>query len=168
VLTGQIVIENGMNRIGICRSRIAMRDAKKIEALATKLHKRTSILTDDEVAVVTRETSRALGPEFSEIIKSYGLVMSDTVRWDSLRARCEEEREKRGLSLRDISSDLKIPQYRLRAIERGSLPYLKPEFAHRYFRYLGIEPWVRRWARGNAEIAKRSGITPFPRRKGNH
>ena len=141
-----------------------MRDPKKIEALATKLHKRTSILTDDEVALVTQEISRALGPESSEIIKSCGLVMSDTVRWGSLRARCEEEREKRGLSLKDISSDLKIPQYRLRAIEQGTLREMKAELAHRYFRYLGIESWVKRWARGNAELARRSGITPFPRR----
>jgi hypothetical protein len=141
-----------------------MRDPKKIKAFARKLRKRTSILTDAEVAFLTQEISRALGPGVSEIAKSYGLRTSDTVRWGSLRARCEEEREKRGLSLKDISSELKIPQYRLRAIEDGSLRYLKPEFAHRYFHYLGIESWVKRWARGNAELARRSGITPFPRR----
>jgi ribosome-binding protein aMBF1 (putative translation factor) len=144
-----------------------MQDLKKIETLAKKLHKRTSILTDDEVAFVTQELGRALGPESSEIIKSYGLVMSDTVRWGSLRARCEEEREKRGLSLKDISSTLKIPQYRLRAIEQGTLREMKAEFAHRYFRHLGIESWAKRWARGNADLARRSGIAPFPRRSSN-
>jgi len=144
-----------------------MKDPKKIKALARKLRKRTSILTDDEVDFITQEVRLALGPETAEIIESHGRVMSDTVRWSSLRARCEEEREKRGLTLKDISLDLKIPQYRLRAIEQGTLREIKSHFAHRYFNYLGIETWVRRWARANAELASRSGISPFPGRSGN-
>ena len=144
-----------------------MKDPKKIETLARKLRRRTGILKDDEVAFITQETSLALGAELSEIIESYGLVMSDTVRWSSLQARCEEEREKRGLTLKDVSLDLKIPQYRLRAIEHGTLREIKPEFAHCYFDYLGIGSWVRRWARANAELARRSGVLPFPRRSSN-
>ena len=131
------------------------------------MRRKTSILTDEEVAFITQEMSLALGPETLEVVESLGLVMSDTVRWGSLRARCEEEREKRRLTLKDISLVLKIPQYRLRAIEQGTLREIKPELAHRYFHYLAIESWVKRWARGNAELARRSGIKPFPRRSGN-
>jgi len=144
-----------------------MKDPKKIEALARKLRRRASILTDDEVDFMIQEMRLALGPEMVEIMESHGLVMGDTVRWGSLRARCEEEREKRGLTLKDISLDLKIPQYRLRAIEEGTFREINPDFAHRYFNYLGIQSWVKRWARGNAELARRSGISPFPGRSGS-
>ena len=141
-----------------------MKDRKKIEAMARKLRRKTSILTDEEVALITGEMCLALGPGTVEVVEGLGLVMSDTVRWSSLQARCEEEREKRGLTLKDISSDLKIPQYRLRAIEKGALREIRPEFAHRYFQYLGIGSWVKRWARCNAELAGRSGLQSFLRR----
>jgi hypothetical protein len=144
-----------------------MKNVKKIEAMARKLREKTSILTDEEVALIEQELCLALGPDTLELVESLGLVVGDTVRWGSLRARCEEERETRGLTLKDISSDLKIPQYRLRAIEQGTLRELKTQFAHRYFHYLGIESWVKRWARANAELARRSGILPFPSRSGD-
>ena len=131
--------------------------------LAKKLRKKTSILSDAEVKIVTREIRRILGREFFARIKGSHVRMGDTVRWSSLRARCEEAREKRGVTLKEVSSELKIPQYRLRAVEQGSFSELKPEFVHRYFQYLGIESWVTRWARGNADLARRSGIRPLPR-----
>jgi hypothetical protein len=55
---------------------------------------------------------------------------------------------------------LKVPRYRLAAIEAGTRGELKPEIARRYFRFLGIEPWVRRWSRANLQLARRVGIVP--------
>jgi hypothetical protein len=144
-----------------------MDDTKKTEALARKCRKRTSILNDEEVEFLMNEISLALGEKTMGVVRSLGLVPSDGVRWGSLQARCEEERERRGLSLKDVSRELKIPQYRLRAIEGGRLKELRPNLAHRYFRYLGIDSWVRRWSRANDELARRSGIKPFPRSRGD-
>ena len=141
-----------------------MNNSNELNKLRKKLSRKTRILTDTEVELVTGEMQRFLGPELVAITSSYGLSMQDVVRWGSLHARCEEERSIKGLTVKDISSELKIPQYRLRAIEEGSLGTLKPDFAHRYFRYLGIESWVKRWARGNSELASRAGIIPFPKR----
>jgi hypothetical protein len=113
---------------------------------------------------MVKHMQKALGSEFLEAASRYDIRLEDGVRWGSLQARCEEEREKRGLSLKAVSLDLNIPQYRIQAIEKGSLRYVRPDFAHRYFRYLQIESWVTRWARMNVSLARRAGLTPFPKR----
>jgi len=51
-----------------------------------------------------------------------------------------------------------IPQYRLRAIESGYLPEIRPDLARRYFRVLEIEDWVARWCKANRELATRAGL----------
>jgi hypothetical protein len=84
----------------------------------------------------------------------------DTVRWSAVHARCGEERKKRGFSIKDASAQLKIPQYRLNAIERGLFRKFEPEMAQRYFRFLGFEPWLKRWAKANPELAGRAGVIP--------
>lgn len=53
---------------------------------------------------------------------------------------------------------LKVPRYRLEAVEAGRLGELTPEIAHRYFIFLGIESWVKRWLRANPGLARRAGL----------
>jgi transcriptional regulator with XRE-family HTH domain len=75
-----------------------------------------------------------------------------------LADRAKQTRASRGLSIKDVSTQLKIPRYRLTAIEEGRLSEVKPEIALRYFQFLGIESWVKRWSRANLVLAKRVGI----------
>ena len=63
-------------------------------------------------------------------------------------------------TIRDVAVALKVPQYRLQAIEKGALRELKPTIARRYFQFLGIESWVKRWSRVNRELARHAGIVP--------
>jgi hypothetical protein len=83
-------------------------------------------------------------------------------------ARCREARGVRGI--RDVSVALRIPLYRLRAIESGHLRDVRADLARRYFRLLGIESWVARWCRANRDLATRVGLLdpanqrPSPRR----
>jgi hypothetical protein len=130
--------------------------------LAKKLRRKTSILTDDEVEVAAHHVRRLLGEVVGSELDFSSNRTEDTVRWSSLRARCEQERQKRKLGFKEISSQLKIPQYRLRSVEDGRLGEFNPDIAHEYFKFLGIEPWVKRWARANGDLAKRTGIIPFP------
>ncbi len=85
----------------------------------------------------------------------------DVIRWHSLGARCKDARGARGL--RDAAVASGIPQYRIRAIENGHRSEIRPDIAHRYFRFLDIEDWVARWCRANRELATRTGlIDPEP------
>ena len=133
-------------------------------ALAKKLRKQTSLLTDEEVAFAARMTLKMLKESFGDNPYFNAQSMERIIRWSSLRARCEREREKRSLSLKDVSERLKIPQYRLRAIESGKLAAFEPEMAREYFRFLGIDRWIDRWRRANRDLAKYAGLGPLAER----
>ncbi len=122
-----------------------------------------SIFTDAEVQLLAGEVRRLFGSAFAEVFPGSRRRVEDIVRWESLKTRCEQARAARGMSLRDVALALKVPKYRLAAIEAGTLGELKPDVARRYFRLLGIEPWVKRWSRFNRDLARRAGIVPNAR-----
>ncbi|RPI52857.1 MAG: hypothetical protein EHM55_15455 [Acidobacteria bacterium] len=103
-----------------------------------------------EIRLVEREVRRVLIASCPGV-EAYLDRSEDTIRWHPLGARCAEARGTRGI--REISVALGIPQYRLRAIERGHIRESRPDLARRYFHFLGIEAWVARWCRANSELA---------------
>lgn len=119
-------------------------------------------LASDPCAILNTAEIRLLDREVRGVIASYpGLEAhldrsEDPIRWHALGARCAAARGARGI--RDVSVALRIPQYRLWAIERGHLSEVRPDLARRYFRFLGIEAWVARWRRANPELARRAGL----------
>ncbi len=134
-------------------------DKNDIQAsIKKKLRRKTSLLTDEEVDFVTGMMLEVFDDSFGENPFITAESIEKTVRWSPLRVRCEREREKSGLSLKDAAKQLKIPQYRLKAIENGELRSFDPEMARKYFRFLGIERWVARWRKANRELAERAGF----------
>ncbi|MFQ5906699.1 MAG: helix-turn-helix domain-containing protein [bacterium] len=134
-------------------------DKTDIQAsLVKKLRRKTSILSDAEVAAAVGLIRSQLKASFGDIVDLSDGRIEDMIRWSALGARCEHERDKRGLSVRDISLRLKIPQYRLKAIESGILGKFEPEMARQYFRFLGIQAWLTRWGKANRELARRAGV----------
>ena len=132
-----------------------------------------AILDTSEIRLLDREVRRVLISSFPGV-ETYLDRSEDTIRWHALGARCAEARGAR--EIREVSVALGIPQYRLRAIERGLRREIRPDLARRYFHFLGIEAWVARWCRANRELARRVGLlddTPQRRhaprtRKGRH
>ncbi|HLC41989.1 MAG TPA: helix-turn-helix domain-containing protein [Methylomirabilota bacterium] len=106
------------------------------------------------------EARRVFGPELADLLDTSRVKFEDVIRWSSLGARCQRARADRGVTIRDVAIALKVPQYRLQAIEKGALRELKTTIARRYFQFLGIESWVRRWSRANRELARRAGMVP--------
>lgn len=133
---------------------------KILASLERKSRRPASLLTDAEVAFMADAVREMLGASFGEdAVALLGVEGSqDLIRWSSLKARCEEERERRGLTIRDVALELKIPQYRLRAVEEGSVQEFEPGMAQRYFEFLGITAWVKRWMSANRELAERVGL----------
>jgi hypothetical protein len=123
-----------------------------------------AMLNTSEIRLLDREVRRLLIASFPGV-ETYLDGSEDTIRWHALGARCAQARGARGI--RDVSVALGIPQYRLRAIERGHLREIRPDLARRYFHFLGIEAWLARWCRANRDFARRVGLldeTPQRRR----
>lgn len=131
----------------------------QIKRLRKKLVNRTSILSDKDVAVVVKLMCAAMGDHFVTAAAEFGVSMHDNVRYGSLAAKCQEAREKRRLTLKEISAELKIPRYRLQAIEgeRGGGSFSADVF-RKYIAFLGIGRWVSQWKSKNKDFASRLGI----------
>ena len=133
--------------------------------LEAKLRRnRAAILTNDEVKACVAEARRILVPELAILADGDRVGFENHVRWGAMKARCERAREELGCDLKSAAAATNMPRYRLHAIEMGYLPEFRPELAWRYFGFLGIAAWVKRWVRANPELAERSGIAP-PRSK---
>src|SRR5712691_2658371 len=116
-------------------------------SLAKKLRRRTAILTDQEVAFMVSAIPRSMGAPYDGLFHRSGSLLEDGIRWGPLGARCQREREKLGLSLKEAAGALKVPKYRLQAVERCSLSSFLPAVANKYFRFLKVEAHAKRWAK---------------------
>ncbi|MGQ0736336.1 MAG: hypothetical protein ACT4QD_22115 [Acidobacteriota bacterium] len=121
-----------------------------------------AILSTTDIRVLDRAVRRALVSAFPGI-EARLAHSEDSTRWHALGARCRQARGGRGI--REVSVALGIPQYRLRAIERGLLSELRADCARRYFLFLGIDEWVARWCRANRALARRVGLLDHPPRR---
>lgn len=130
------------------------------KATRPKSPRLASILADDEVRIVAGMFRKTIRETLGEdAFSKFGDVeAADFVRWASLRHTCQEAREELGLTIRDAALALKIPQQRLRAIEDGDNLDFEPPAAWRYFEFLGIQAWVKRWTAANHALAERAGL----------
>ncbi len=125
----------------------------------TRSLKPTSILTDAEV--------RATKARLEEILPIAALVSADlavdleiTIRFAAVAAKCRESRELRGESIKDVAAQLRVPQYRLKAIEEPRAAEIDAEMLRRYIGYLGLGSWFSRWKRANRILAQSLDLTP--------
>jgi transcriptional regulator with XRE-family HTH domain len=130
-----------------------------LTSLRRKIRQGTSILNDEEVAAATGIVLSMLPPAVAALGAAPGRTASeDLIRWQSLANRLEQAREQMGLTIKDVSRRLGIPQYRLRAIETSPGESFDAGMARRYIEYLEIAPWFKRWCKANRELAMRVGL----------
>jgi len=124
-----------------------------------------AILGAREVQLLASAAERLWRESFSRLSAldpegGLSLRFAETIRWDSLGARCRQARERMQLDEKAAARNARLPWYRVKAVESGRFGEFQPDDAWRYFEFLGIEAWVRRWCRANAELAERQGIRP--------
>jgi len=95
----------------------------------------SAILNPAEIRVLDRELQRVMVSSFTGLPADILARSAETIRWQSLGARCAQARGVRGI--RDASVAFGIPQYRLRAIEAGRLSEVRTDLARRYFHFTG-------------------------------
>jgi hypothetical protein len=126
----------------------------------------TTILSDQEVRETVQAIRTFLGQPFVSIADSYGASLEDEVRFGPLARRCEQKRTVLGRSVKEVAVDLGVSQYRLKAIEAGTLAEIKPKILLAYISYLGLQRWYARWRAANPEIAGRVAMDAKPPARG--
>ncbi len=106
----------------------------------------TKILTDDEVSAVADAIRETFGTSAAKV------DLEQTVRFLSLSKACQGAREQRGLSIKEAAALLKAPQYRLKAIEQGSLRLIQPDILRAYVGLLELGAYFEEWAAANPAL----------------
>jgi hypothetical protein len=122
----------------------------------------TRILADSEVKALAKAVCAMLGPTFSKISPDFARRAEDTIRFHAVAAMFAGSRESRGLSVKQVATPLRVPQYRLKAIERPRLSEVRAEILGRYAAFLGLEDWMKAWVTANPRLAARLGLPKQP------
>jgi hypothetical protein len=119
----------------------------------------TKILTGAEVKALAKAVRTALGPTFAALTSGLGVRAEDGIRFHAVATKCSISRESRGVTVKDVAATLRVPQYRLKAIERCSLREVRGEVLERYAAFLELDEWLSKWAAANPRLAVELNLT---------
>jgi hypothetical protein len=120
--------------------------------------KRTSILSDADVRVLTAGVKKLLPGDLPEHLLSRVNIEAG-IRFGAVAAKCRERRERRGLTVKEAARQLRVPQFRLNAIEGGRLSEVRADVLLAYVAFLELRPWLVRWRRANPSLSRQLGLT---------
>jgi len=123
------------------------------------------ILKAHHVAELSRATLDFLRRNFGDGLPLSLEQVRETVGFLPVAKRCSAVRERKGLTVSDVARELKVPQYRLKAIESCSVAQVNLDVLHAYIKFLGLSGWYNTWARSN-KTASRRGRVAKSREKG--
>lgn len=92
------------------------------------------------------------GEQASKILEGSGLNVNNMVRFMYISRLCQKKREEKGLSLKTISSKLKIPQYKLKYIEESGIGNVNADILGKYIKYLELEKEFHEWLNQNKDV----------------
>ena len=99
---------------------------------------KATILTEEQIELLVDNVHLVLGQEMVDQMKNTGINFGEILRLSSLGAKSQEVRGKRGLTIKEVAVQLKVPQYRLKAIEEHRKNEILPEVLERYIKFLKI------------------------------
>ena len=96
-------------------------------------------------AALRLDLTKRLGKGFSK----------DLIRFYPVGEKCKQVREEKGLTIKQIAKLMRVPQYRLRAVEDSSLRYILFDVLEQYIYYLGLTHWFIQWRNKNKDVYRR-------------
>jgi len=93
-----------------------------------------------------------LGPDLAYMIDTSRSHLNHLVRFKSVADMCCAKREEKGLSFKDIASQLQVHQYRLKHIELNIIQSIVPDVLDRYIELLGLGKEFKKWMGENSDV----------------
>ena len=125
---------------------------KGIKLLKTLKEKK---FIDAEMAGYITDRIVEVMPNLKGILGKYDIRPKDMIRFQLVSEMCRNEREKKGLTFKQISLDLKVPQYRLKDVESSSVKNIVADILENYIDYLGLRKWFNSWKKHNLDVYDR-------------
>lgn len=121
----------------------------------------TSILNNDELAILTNGIHQVLGESVTRAVEAYGLDVEALLRFMPVAERCRIARARKDLSLKDAARALRVPQYRLKDIEENRVGAVDQAVLVLYIELLDIKQWFSRWKAQNSSLYE--SLSPIAR-----
>lgn len=115
---------------------------------------KSKILIEDQV----KEFTKLLVKNLPEAALQYLPDPEEIFRMFTLGKKFEKERIDAGKSIKNLAQELKVAQYRVKAIEQAQVGQIEPTVLQKYSDYLGLNEWCFEWAAINEELAEKLGI----------
>jgi len=110
------------------------------------------IVNSEQADLIVKLAKKGLGPDLACMLANSPLNMNHLIRFMSIAQLCQARREEKGLSFKQISSELKIPQYRLKAVEESDIHSINSESLDRYIEFLGLGEEFQKWMEENRDV----------------
>ncbi len=115
--------------------------------------KNKQFINDKTAEKVIDMIDSALGKKITDILgREYS---KDMIRFHPVGEKCGKVREQKGLSVKKSAAQMKVPQYRLKAIEKSDLKYIQHPVLEHYIDFLGMRKWFNTWVRENSDVYNR-------------
>jgi ribosome-binding protein aMBF1 (putative translation factor) len=101
--------------------------------------------------LISEAVRKFVGPQITDLFDDYGINVNHMIRFRYIAKLCQRTREEKSLSIKQASSKLKIPQYRLKAIERGGVKDIVPDHLERYIDFLEVRDEFNDWLKENKD-----------------
>ena len=113
---------------------------------------------DEELAgYIVEEIGRGI-PELKKGFAKHKHRAKDMIRFQPISEMCRHEREKKARTIKDVSGDLGIPQYRIKYVEEVSVENIHPDILEKYVDYLGFRKWFNSWKKCNMDVYERLSV----------
>jgi len=125
------------------------------QRILKSLQDKSGIIDEETAGLIVERMREVLGPIFSTA-ENFGINAQELVRSQSLFHACKGAREKKGLAVKQAAAVLKVPQYRLKAIEGdagGSS--IRADILERYIEFLELGVFYGEWKKANKDIFAR-------------
>lgn len=119
---------------------------------------KSKILSEDQVKEMTERLMENLPEGVGQYLAEMLIDPEEIVRMFTLGKKFEKERIDAGKSIKNLAQELKVAQYRVKAIEQAQVGQIEPTVLQKYSDYLGLNEWCFEWAAINEELAEKLGI----------
>ena len=117
-----------------------------------KQTEKSNILSDKEVQILSQVLQESIGDKISKKAKELGINFEDVIRFSSLSKKIQEKRESLGLTIKEVSKQLKVPQYKLKDIESNRTRNFNFKTLKDYIEYLKLDDLFKEWLEANPQF----------------
>jgi len=100
----------------------------------------------------------AMGPDLFGACERMGVDAETVIRYAPLADSFKQARARVNLTIKEVAVQLKVPQYKIRAVEKGEFRQIDVAVFQKYRSFLQLDDYVESWSQRNSALAKRLGF----------